>query len=254
MNLLELNSLTCLPISIAFLLLFSISQAQASLLSIHKPEKGAVVPLGPLTVTGRAIQSNSTLRDCTVAVKTNNSPYVNVTATGEGKNNFSTWTFLSNQTVPGPNMVEAQLTCLKSDLTPLVKHNVHDFNVTSNANATTPKPKPSPFKQAMSESPLPPVNTSDFSRPIQNNLTNITGAFPIPPPIHKGILNNQSVSSLPPPPPPIASTATALNTTSTSDPSTQKHTSSSSITHGLSLFTGTQITGHHKIIHIHFPT
>lgn len=261
----------------AFPLILSlvISQAHASLVSIHIPKRGATVPLGPLEVKGTAIQSNSTLKNCIVAVKTNKAPYDNATPVSPG--NFSKWSFISNQTAPGLNQIEAQITCTKSDGSLLIKHNVHAFNVTGNvtANPTPAVTKArSPFIKEMNATnqtkpqtanltnQLVPkdfdVGTANTSRPIQDNMTNITGAIPTPAPVTK-VTNRPNVTNVtnvtqPPLAPKVDSNVSKpLQTQQTSQTLTTKAPMKPH-QQGLSILTMPHISGHHKVIHIHIST
>lgn len=256
----KLISLLALP------LLFSLSLAipvQANLVSIHTPKRDATVPIGPLTISGTAIQSNSTLKDCAVQVKTDKAPYDNATPFEKG--NYSKWSFVSNQTSPGINQIEAQLKCVRQDGSFLIHHSVHNVTVTASASASQ-----SPFVKAMSAEgninqtlkqlandennthtniqsanltnqlvPKDFVNpTGNFSRPIQGNLENITGA--LPPPIHKATISHVNVN---------ATVQPSINNTSPPQTSTK---AVSTTDHGLSIISMSHVTGHHKTIHIHF--
>lgn len=198
-------------------------QAHASLLSIHTPAKGATVPIGPLTVTGGAISSNSTLKDCNVQLRTNADAFVNVT--GTGPKNFSTWSVISNETTPGPNQVEAELKCIKPDGSYLIKHNVHNFTVSASD---------APIHANLTNQLVPnnfTIPSANFSRPIQDNLTNITGVLPHP--SHTQPLN--------------------VNTSSSSVPISSNPPSNATTHHKtLSIISTPHVSGHHKTIHIHF--
>lgn len=252
-------SLLALP-----LLLSLAIPVQASLVSIHTPKRDATVPIGPLTVSGTAIQSNSTLKDCAVQVKTDKAPYDNATPISAG--NFSKWSFVSNQTSPGINQIEAQLKCVKQDGSFLIHHSVHNVTVTASAEAKSPFVKAmaaegninQTLKQLANDEnntniqsanltnqlvPKDFVNpTGNFSRPIQGNLENITGALPPPIPIHKN-------ATIPTPSRVNATVQPSINNTSPPQTSTK---AVSTTNHGLSIISMSHVTGHHKTIHIHF--
>lgn len=174
-------------------------------------------------------------------LKTDGNSFLNVT--GAGKNNFTTWSTISNETTPGANQIEAQLKCIKPDGSYLIKHNVHNFTVSAPQNESAPVPKNNsgaPIHANLTNQ-LVPSNfknpTGNFSRPIQNDLTNITG---VPPPIHKDNVTTASVQKNTTIPTPPVNKTKVPETVSTAKPD------------GLPIVNMPHVTGHHKTIHIHF--
>jgi hypothetical protein len=81
---------TILILPIVFLLsAWTPTEANARILSIDIPKKGAQVLVGALNVTGTS--TTNTTQTCNVQIKINKAVYQNVTALGSGKANYSKW-------------------------------------------------------------------------------------------------------------------------------------------------------------------